>query len=389
MVECKTADPRTRLEQAKPEHVYQAQVQLGLLRELTPHRPNFALISYTDASFWDNVLEFVVAFDPAIFATAKERARNIMLARSAAELSPEGWVAGGSECKYCPFTTACGRARTGKTAGVDPQFVAEVGDLARANGRGGSTFLGLGRSATGSKSGRRRNPARPPDLGERRSKMASEVAIATANFFEKYGEAATARNITGRLLRFNKFGEYRAGQDEQEIPRGTALVAYMTSLSVGYVRWEDARPAEIIMGPVGEGFAPPRREELGHTDQARWETFDDGRPRDPWQLSNSLVLLELEFERVLHVQLEQQGRARRRRRTQQDFRQAHSAEAGRNADYRVGRRTAGRAANQQRASRRLHCRNPSRRPGRLTAPAAQTAAAAAKKIPASKPATRL
>ena len=153
MVECKTADPRTRLEQAKPEHVYQAQVQLGLLRELTPHRPNFALISYTDASFWDNVLEFVVAFDPAIFATARERARDIMLARSAAELSPEGWVAGGSECKYCPFTTACGRARTGKTAGADPQFVAEVGDLARANGRGGSTFLGLGRSATGSKSG--------------------------------------------------------------------------------------------------------------------------------------------------------------------------------------------------------------------------------------------
>jgi hypothetical protein len=141
VVECKTADPRTRLEQAKPEHVYQAQVQLGLLRELTSHRPNFALISYVDASFWDNCLEFVVAFDPEVYATAKQRARNIMLARSATELAPEGWVAGGSECKYCPFTQACGRAR--KTAEVDPEFIAEVGDLARANARGGSTFLGL------------------------------------------------------------------------------------------------------------------------------------------------------------------------------------------------------------------------------------------------------
>lgn len=124
--------------------------------------------------------------------------------------------------------------------------------------------------------------------------MANEVATATQNFFEKYGEAATARNITGLLLRFNKFGEYRAGQDDQEIPRGTALVAYMSTLAVGYVRWEDARPAEIIMGPVGEGFVPPRREELGYTDQSKWETFDDGRAKDPWALSNSLVLLDLE-----------------------------------------------------------------------------------------------
>jgi hypothetical protein len=135
VLECKTADPRTSLQQAKPEHVFQVQVQLGLLRELTPHRPNFALISYVDASFWDNVIEFAIAFDATIYATAKERARNIMLARSAA---------GGSECKFCPYTVVCRRARTGKTD-ADPQFVAEVGDLARANGRGGSTFLGLGR----------------------------------------------------------------------------------------------------------------------------------------------------------------------------------------------------------------------------------------------------
>jgi hypothetical protein len=124
--------------------------------------------------------------------------------------------------------------------------------------------------------------------------MANEVSKATQNFFEKYGEAATARNVTGRLLRFTKFGEYRAGQDEQEIPRGTALVAYMATLAVGYVRWEDSRPAEIIMGPVGEGFVPPPRAELGHLDEDKWETFEDGRPRDPWQLSNSLVLIELE-----------------------------------------------------------------------------------------------
>jgi hypothetical protein len=148
VVECKTADPRSRLAAPKPEHIFQAQVQIGLLRECTKHRPLYALISYADASFWDNVIEFVVPFDPAVFATAKRRAREIMLARSGAELKPEGAIAGGSECKYCPYTRACGR-RPADDKAIDPQFVAEVGDLARG-ARGGSTFLSR---ATGSKSG--------------------------------------------------------------------------------------------------------------------------------------------------------------------------------------------------------------------------------------------
>ena len=218
--------------------------------------------------------------------------------------------------------------------------------------------------------------------------MASEVAIATANFFEKYGEAATARNITGRLLRFNKFGEYRAGQDEQEIPRGTALVAYMTSLSVGYVRWEDSRPAEIIMGPVGEGFVPPRREELGHTDQARWETFDDGRPRDPWQLSNSLVLLELELNEFFTFNSSSKGGLGavgelskiygKHIRQKPDEMPIIELDVGRRAGQRTSNgRAAVCTAGTQAGGQAGYCA------GR------QTAAAAAKKIPATKPATRL
>ena len=44
-----------------------------------------------------------------------------------------------------------------------------------------------------------------------------DVSSATQNFFEKYGKAATTHSIIGRLLKFNKFGEYRAGQEEEEI----------------------------------------------------------------------------------------------------------------------------------------------------------------------------
>ena len=38
VVECKSIDPRARLDEPKPEHRYQAVVQMGLFRELTRHR---------------------------------------------------------------------------------------------------------------------------------------------------------------------------------------------------------------------------------------------------------------------------------------------------------------------------------------------------------------
>jgi hypothetical protein len=164
------------------------------------------------------------------------------------------------------------------------------------------------------------------------------VSLATRNFFEKYGEAATQRNIVGRLLKFNKFGEFRVGQEEEEIKRGTALVAYMPSLAVGYVRWEDGKPAEIIMGPVGEGFVPPPRSELGYLDQIKWDTFDDGRPRDPWQRTNSVILVDLENEELLTFYTSPQRRSQCDRRTGQGARQAHRPQAGRGANHRTRRR---------------------------------------------------
>jgi len=121
--------------------------------------------------------------------------------------------------------------------------------------------------------------------------MGNEVSRATENFFQKYGRAATSRSIVGRLLKFTKFGEFRAGQEEEEIKRGTKLAAAMDTLQVGYVLWQDNRPADAVMGRVVDGFVPPKRETLGHLDKSRWESFDDGRPRDPWQFSNQIVFV--------------------------------------------------------------------------------------------------
>jgi hypothetical protein len=135
LVECKTKDPRTNLTEPKPEHVYQAIVQLGVVRAATPWKPDRVILSYTDASFWDDVKEFVIPFDAAVYERARLRAKHVMTAESAADTKPEGWIAGGHECRYCAFTTACGIERRNlpyaEPKPIDAQLVAEITDMAR------------------------------------------------------------------------------------------------------------------------------------------------------------------------------------------------------------------------------------------------------------------
>jgi hypothetical protein len=115
----------------------------------------------------------------------------------------------------------------------------------------------------------------------------------TSNFFEKYGRGAGgSRDHVGDLVKFTKFGEYRAGKYDDEIKLGTHVVAYMNSLCTGWTLWENNRPIEQIMGPVGEGFVPPRRDTLGHRDQSQWTSFDSGEPKDPWAFTNTIVLID-------------------------------------------------------------------------------------------------
>jgi len=136
LFECKTLDPRATLTEAKAENVYQTHVQMGILHATTDLRPSHAVISYADASFWNEIKEFVVAYDPDIYAAAQLRATQIMTSTHVEEIAPEGWIAGGSECRYCPFTKPCGVERRNlpfadDNAPVDPQFAAEIADLAR------------------------------------------------------------------------------------------------------------------------------------------------------------------------------------------------------------------------------------------------------------------
>lgn len=136
MAEAKTADPRTNLSKAKSHNVYQTHVQMGIIRKKTKFKPNFSLLSYADASFMDRIVEFVVPFNDNLYAIAKQRAAKILAAKKDKDLYPEGWIAGGNECRHCPFLRTCGIERRNlpfqdENKPVDPQKRAEIADMVR------------------------------------------------------------------------------------------------------------------------------------------------------------------------------------------------------------------------------------------------------------------
>jgi hypothetical protein len=113
-----------------------------------------------------------------------------------------------------------------------------------------------------------------------------------ANPFEAYGNAVAPRMIVGRLLKFSQGFNFQAGQDGVEVPVGTVLAAIMPMLTAGWVKWEGALPTEQIVGSVADGFTPPKRKDLGDTDEAAWAEDESGQRRDPWQLTNYLIMAD-------------------------------------------------------------------------------------------------
>lgn len=117
----------------------------------------------------------------------------------------------------------------------------------------------------------------------------SNLAPAEDDPFAQYAKAVSQTTIVGELLKFSK-GDWTAGINGTEIEEGTRFLVNMDELLVGWIHWADMKPSEQIMGKVADRFQPPRRSELGSTDSDQWEVDDNGKPRDPWQLSNYILM---------------------------------------------------------------------------------------------------
>lgn len=126
------------------------------------------------------------------------------------------------------------------------------------------------------------------------TREAEHLLPAEINPFEDVG-SELRRAIVGSLLRFSK-GDYLYGQNNAELPLGTKVIANMDQCLRGYIRWEDNKPAEQVMGLVAEGYKPPARSALGWLDKNEWEVDDKGQPRDPWQETWYLLMRQVDKE---------------------------------------------------------------------------------------------
>ena len=106
-----------------------------------------------------------------------------------------------------------------------------------------------------------------------------------------YADAISPRHIVGKLLRFSK-GDFFAGEESQPIPVGTTLTVAADELLAGWIKWADGKPIAHNMVRVADGKLPPKRSDLGDQDHATWETDDRGEPRDPWQFTNYLPMMD-------------------------------------------------------------------------------------------------
>jgi len=104
--EFKSIDPRVNLREEKAIHNGQVQMQLGLIREQTPHKPNYAIIIYVDCSFFDDIDVYVVEFDQKKYDAGKKRAAAVFKeGAKSTDFMPEGRIDG--SCNLCKFQQLC------------------------------------------------------------------------------------------------------------------------------------------------------------------------------------------------------------------------------------------------------------------------------------------
>lgn len=106
-LEIKSIDPRVNLKEEKAIHRGQTIVQMGLTRATTKWKPNYAVIIYVDASFFDDIEIFVVPFDQKTFDVAVDRAKAVFDVKDPSDIYPEGKIDGA--CEYCPYKRECAR----------------------------------------------------------------------------------------------------------------------------------------------------------------------------------------------------------------------------------------------------------------------------------------
>ena len=95
--------------------------------------------------------------------------------------------------------------------------------------------------------------------------------------------------IRGSLLKFADW-KWASGKEKEaiEVKEGRQLIAVASVAA--WVKWQGGKPVEYRLREVGVPM--PERGELGDNDRAEWEAGPDGEPRDPWQNTRFVHLID-------------------------------------------------------------------------------------------------
>lgn len=104
-VEMKSFDPRLSLNHEKAVHRGQTQMQMGLVRENTQYKPEFAALIYVNASWLDDIRVFIIPYEDSVYRIGRERNDKVFGIDDPGMFAPEGKMDG--LCQYCPFQGAC------------------------------------------------------------------------------------------------------------------------------------------------------------------------------------------------------------------------------------------------------------------------------------------
>lgn len=107
--------------------------------------------------------------------------------------------------------------------------------------------------------------------------------------FEAAAAEGAERILKGDLLKFSD-GHWLVGREAVLIKQDLRLVAMGTAAA--WVRWAGGKPDKYVVRQAGAPF--PEREELGDNDEALWEPGPDDKPRDPWQSTRFVHLVNPE-----------------------------------------------------------------------------------------------
>jgi hypothetical protein len=140
----------------------------------------------------------------------------------------------------------------------------------------------------------------PPPAPANKPSVPATIAADDRSELDKYLDMADPTGLAGTPIKFTKSGEYTRTDTDEILDGQTMWVAHFDQMMAGYRRFHgQGQPPTVIMRLAFDpDFEMPDRETLGDNDEAEWEVVD-GKPQDPWQLTNYLPLEHAETHELL------------------------------------------------------------------------------------------